>query len=125
MTARYSIGIDLGTTASALAYVPLADDAQARVLTVAQWEAADALVEATTLPSFLCFPEDALATQLRGKVPETQGWIVGRLVKSVPDRSPERFAHSRLTGANLVKPGTPFNRSGILYHGVDVTHFIG
>ncbi len=94
MTARYSIGIDLGTTTSALAYVPLADDAQARVLTVAQWEAADALVEATTLPSFLCFPEDALATQLRGKVPETQGWIVGRLARRRAGETPGRVVRS-------------------------------
>ena len=66
MTARFSIGIDLGTTSSALAYVPLTADARADVLNVAQWDTADALVEVATLPSFLYFPEDALATQLRG-----------------------------------------------------------
>ena len=94
MTARFSIGIDLGTTGSALAYVPLAGDAHANVLNVAQWETADALVEATTLPSFLYFPEDALAAQLRGKVPETQGWIVGRLARRRAGEIPGRVVRS-------------------------------
>ena len=38
MTARFSIGIDLGTTNSALAYVPLTGDAQPEVLAISQWE---------------------------------------------------------------------------------------
>ena len=67
MTAHYSIGIDLGTTSSALAYVPLIGDAQPEVLNLPQWETPDTLVEAPTLPSFLYLPEDALAAQLRGR----------------------------------------------------------
>ena len=94
MTARFSIGIDLGTTSSALAYVPLTADARADVLNVAQWETADALVEAATLPSFLYFPEDALAAQLRGKVPEAQGWIVGRLARRRAGEIPGRVVRS-------------------------------
>src|SRR5215475_7718514 len=94
MTARFSIGIDLGTTSSALAYVPLAGDVQANVLTVAQWETADSLVEATTLPSFLYFPESALAAQLRGKIPETQGWIAGRLARRRAGEIPGRVVRS-------------------------------
>ena len=50
MTARFSIGIDLGTTSSALAYVPLTSDAPPIVLAIPQWETPDALVAATTLP---------------------------------------------------------------------------
>ena len=61
MAARFSIGIDLGTTSSALAYVPLAGDTQPEVLAVSQWETPDTLVEAPTLPSFLYLPEDAFA----------------------------------------------------------------
>ena len=94
MTARFSIGIDLGTTGSALAYVPLAGDAHANVLNVAQWETSDALVEATTLPSFLYFPEDALAEQLRGRVPETRDWIVGRLARRRAGEIPGRVVRS-------------------------------
>ena len=94
MTARFSIGIDLGTTGSALAYVPLAGDAHANVLNVAQWETSDALIEAMTLPSFLYFPEDALAEQLHGRVPETPGWIVGRLARRRAGEIPGRVVRS-------------------------------
>ena len=74
MTARFSIGIDLGTTSSALAYVPLTGDAPPEVLAVSQWQTPDALVEVPTLPSFLYLPKDALATQLRaGFLEQTDG----------------------------------------------------
>jgi molecular chaperone DnaK (HSP70) len=53
MAARFSIGVDLGTTNSALAYVPLTGDAKPEVLAVPQWEGPATLVEAPTLPSFL------------------------------------------------------------------------
>ena len=94
MTARFSIGIDLGTTSSALAYVPLTGDAQPEVLAVPQWETPDALVEAPTLPSFLYLPEDALAAQLRGKVPGTQEWIAGRLARRRAGETPGRVVRS-------------------------------
>ena len=94
MTARYSIGIDLGTTNSALAYVPLAGDARAEALAVPQWETPGTLVEAPTLPSFLYFPEDALAEQLRGRVAGTQGWIAGRLARRRAGETPGRVVRS-------------------------------
>lgn len=94
MTARFSIGIDLGTTSSVLAYVALIGDAQPEVLAVAQWETPDALVEAPTLPSFLYLPEDAIAAQLRGIVPGTQGWIAGRLARRRAGETPGRVVRS-------------------------------
>jgi molecular chaperone DnaK (HSP70) len=94
MTARFSIGIDLGTTSSALAYVPLAGVAQPEVLAVAQWDTPTALVEAVTLPSFLYKPEDAIATQLRGNVPGTQEWIAGRLARRRAGETPGRVVRS-------------------------------
>jgi molecular chaperone DnaK (HSP70) len=94
MTARFSIGIDLGTTSSALAYVPLTGDARPEILTILQWETPDALVEAPTLPSFLYLPEDTLATQLRGKVPGTFGWIAGRLARRRASETPGRVVRS-------------------------------
>ena len=66
--ARFSIGIDLGTTNSALAYAPLNGDAPPEKLPVRQWETPETLVEVARLPSFLYLPEDAFAQQLRGKV---------------------------------------------------------
>jgi molecular chaperone DnaK (HSP70) len=94
MAARFSIGIDLGTTNSALAYVPLSSDAQPEVLAVAQWEGPATLVEAPTLPSFLYLPEDALAAELRGKVPGTEGWIAGRLAHRRAGETPGRVVRS-------------------------------
>ncbi len=94
MTARFSIGIDLGTTNSALAYVPLAGDEPPGALAIPQWETADTLVDAPTLPSFLYLPEDALAVQLRGRATGTQGWIAGRLARRRAGETPGRVARS-------------------------------
>jgi hypothetical protein len=68
-TARFTIGIDLGTTNSALAYAPLNGDAAPEAPPIRQWETLETLVEVPMLPSFLYLPEDALAQQLRGKLP--------------------------------------------------------
>jgi molecular chaperone DnaK (HSP70) len=94
MTARFSIGIDLGTTSAALAFVPLAVDAPAEVLAVAQLEAPDTLVEASTLPSFLYLAEEVLAEQLRGRATETNGWIVGLLARRRAGEMPGRVVRS-------------------------------
>ena len=64
MAARFSIGIDLGTTNSALAFVPLTGDAYPEALVISQWESPAALTEATTLPSFLYLQENERAVDL-------------------------------------------------------------
>src|SRR6516165_6515586 len=93
--ARFSIGIDLGTTNSALAYAPLAGDAAPEALPIQQWETPETLVEVPMLPSFLYLPEDALAQQLHGKVPEgPQAWIVGRLARRRAAEMPGRVVRS-------------------------------
>ena len=94
MTARFSIGIDLGTTNSALAYVLLGGDGRPQVLSIPQWETQETLVEAPTLPSFLYLPEDAVAAQLRGRVPGNQAWIVGRLAQRRAGETPGRVVRS-------------------------------
>ena len=55
MTARFIVGIDLGTTHSALAYVDTADgdEARVRVLPIAQLVARGTVAERELLPSFL------------------------------------------------------------------------
>jgi molecular chaperone DnaK (HSP70) len=92
--ARFSIGIDLGTTNSALAYAPLNGDAQPETLPIPQWETPETLVEAPMLPSFLYLPADALAQRPRGKMPETQAWIVGRLARRRAAEMPGRVVRS-------------------------------
>ena len=92
--ARFSIGVDLGTTNSALAYVPLSGDAQPEALFVPQWESPGALSEATTLPSFLYLPEDGRSAELPGKVQGTEGWIAGRLARRRAGETPGRVVRS-------------------------------
>src|SRR3954454_20446309 len=94
MTTRFSIGIDLGTTNSALAYVPLVGGELPGALAIPQWETAATVVEAPTLPSFLYLPEDALAAQLGGKVTGAQGWIAGRLARRRAGEMPGRVVRS-------------------------------
>jgi molecular chaperone DnaK (HSP70) len=94
MTAKFSIGIDLGTTSSALAFLPLAGDARPEVLAVTQWDTPDTLVEASTLPSFLYRPEDALAEQLRSRATGTNTWIAGRLARRRAGETPGRVVRS-------------------------------
>ena len=94
MAARFSIGVDLGTTNSALAYVPLTGDAQPEALAIPQWESPAALVEAPTLPSFLYLPEDGRAAELPGRVPGTEGWIAGRLARRRAGETPGRVVRS-------------------------------
>jgi molecular chaperone DnaK (HSP70) len=92
--ARFSIGVDLGTTNSALAYVSLAGDAHPEALLVSQWESPTALVEAPTLPSFLYLPENERPPDLPGRVPGAEGWIVGRLARVRAGETPGRVVRS-------------------------------
>ena len=62
--ARFSIGIDLGTTNCAVAFVPLDHEARSELLAVPQWETLSSVVESPTLPSFLYIPEEAVAAQI-------------------------------------------------------------
>ena len=93
--ARYSIGIDLGTTNSALAYAPLNGDAPPVPLLIQQWDTPETLVEVPILPSFLYLPDDALAQRLRDKVLGVpQAWIVGRLARRRAPEMPGRVVRS-------------------------------
>lgn len=58
---RYAIGIDLGTSNCALAYVECAFPSNLQVLEIPQWEAPERLVKGTLLPSFLFLRPDGQA----------------------------------------------------------------
>jgi molecular chaperone DnaK (HSP70) len=90
--ARFSIGIDLGTTNSVLAFVPLDGEAEPEILRIPQWESPTSLINETTLPSFLYLPEDAVAAQLRGRTIGAGEWIVGRLARRKAGETPGRVA---------------------------------
>ncbi len=92
--ARFSVGIDLGTTNSVLAFVPLDGDGTSEILTIPQWDSLTAMVDAPALPSFLYLPEDAVRAQLRGDGGGEGAWVAGRLARSRAAESPGRVAHS-------------------------------
>ena len=94
MAARFSIGVDLGHHQFGPRLRPTDRRCQPEVLAVPQWEGPATLVEAPTLPSFLYLPEDALAAELRGRVPGTAGWIVGRLARRRAAEMPGRVVRS-------------------------------
>ncbi len=92
--ARFSIGIDLGTTNSAMAFVPLDGAAASEVFQVPQWESVGGLADAPTLPSFLYLPDDALAAEIGAGGGALGPWIVGRLARKRAAEAPARVAHS-------------------------------
>src|SRR4030088_3286168 len=94
---RYAVGIDLGTTNSALAYVDLdARPRRLRVMEIAQLVAPGDVARRPTLPSFLylpgehglpagaaALPWDPGARDVAGELARTQGALVpGRLISS-------------------------------------------
>ena len=90
---RFSIGIDLGTTNSALAFLQQRD-ARVEVLEVPQWDTLASMARASTLPSFLYLPEEAVAAQLRRHIEGGSEWVAGRLARRRASEVPGRVAHS-------------------------------
>src|SRR5258708_8561352 len=91
--AKFSIGIDLGTTNCAMAFAPL-DTANPHPETflIPQWETVTGFSEASTLPSFLYLPTDQEAAQMSNT--GTEKWVPGRLARRKPVGSPGPVAHS-------------------------------
>jgi molecular chaperone DnaK (HSP70) len=92
--ARFAIGIDLGTTNSALAFAPLVGEGKPEVLLVPQWEGLASLAEKPTLPSSLYLPEEAVAAHLRGEEVVAGQWIVGLFARMKTSETPGRVVHS-------------------------------
>lgn len=95
-SARYSIGIDLGTTNCAMAYCKLdKEDAVSEVFAIPQWESLDLLADSNTLPSFLYLPTEPEAALLSGaQAGRGTGWISGRFARKRAGETPGRVAHS-------------------------------
>jgi molecular chaperone DnaK (HSP70) len=92
--ARFAIGIDLGTTNSALAFAPLVGEGTPEVLLIPQWGGLATLTEKSTLPSFLYLPEEAIAAHLRGEEVGAGQWIVGLFARMNASEAPGRVVHS-------------------------------
>ena len=93
--AKFSIGIDLGTTNCAMAFESL-DEAPSRteVFPISQLETVTAFVEDSTLPSFLYLPPKKEIDNLPGADSQSDRWIPGRLARKKAAESPGRVAHS-------------------------------
>ena len=92
--ARFAIGIDLGTTNSALAFAPLVGERTPEVLLVPQWQGLASLTEKPTLPSFLYLPDEVVAAHLRGEEVGAGQWIVGHFARMKASEAPGRVVHS-------------------------------
>nr|MDQ3003320.1 molecular chaperone DnaK [Fibrobacterota bacterium] len=98
---RFSIGIDLGTSNCALAYVDLREkDAPSRILEIPQWDTAERSVTLAVLPSFAYYPRGgmpgATAVESAGTAPvDPKGrQVVGLLARNVSVQEPGRVAFS-------------------------------
>jgi molecular chaperone DnaK (HSP70) len=91
---RFSIGIDLGTTNCALAFVPLDDEARSEIFDIPQWDTLFAIAESPALPSFLYLPDEAAAAQIQNGKTGNEEWVVGRLARKKAVESPGRVVHS-------------------------------
>jgi molecular chaperone DnaK (HSP70) len=93
--AKFSIGIDLGTTNCAMAFEALDEKpSQTEVFPISQLETITAFVEASTLPSFLYLPPKEEINDLAGADADSNRWIPGRLARKKAAESPGRVAHS-------------------------------
>jgi molecular chaperone DnaK (HSP70) len=91
---KFSIGVDLGTSNSVLAFSPLSGDGGSQVLAISQWDTPSTVMDSVTLPSFLYLPEDAVAAQIRDLGPLSSGWVVGRLARRKTSETPGRVVQS-------------------------------
>lgn len=117
--ARYSIGIDLGTTHCALSYVDLAasdgDAAAQQVLPIAQLSSPGAVASPELLPSFLYLPHEGELAAGDLSLPWTasRDYAVGEMARSRGAGTPIRLVSSAKSW--LCHPGVD-RRAAILPH---------
>lgn len=119
--ARFSIGIDLGTTSSVMAYQSMQGNAGSEVFPVTQWLSRANVGESATLPSFLYLPEPALAERFVGDAKRKDPWIIGHLARARAAESPGRVVHSAKSwlchhAADRTAPFLPFASEEIAHN---------
>lgn len=94
--AKFSIGIDLGTTNCAMAFEALDGNGSesSEVLPISQWETLTGFSDATTLPSFLYLPSEREAVRMLGEGAAQGEWIPGRFARKQAAEFPGRVVHS-------------------------------
>ena len=91
---KFSIGIDLGTSNSVLAFSSLSGAGDSEVLAIPQWDTPSTVTDSSMVPSFLYLPEEAIAAQIRGRGLGSSEWVVGRLAQRKASETPGRVAQS-------------------------------
>ncbi|MEO5328972.1 MAG: hsp70 family protein [Magnetococcus sp. THC-1_WYH] len=119
--ARYSIGIDLGTTSSVMAFQSLQGKAVSEVFPVVQWLSRANVGESDTLPSFLYLPEAALAAQFAGDKSGRDSWIIGHLARAKAAETPGRVVNSAKSwlchhAADRTASFLPFGSEELAHH---------
>ena len=115
--ARYSVGIDLGTTNSAMACADLAGEDAIEILAIPQLVNAGEVSEGSLLPSFLYvagefdFPTDSL--RLPWPDDAARRWVVGELARKRGSENPSRLVASAKSwlsyaGASRTSPILPW-----------------
>ncbi|MFT4901602.1 MAG: molecular chaperone DnaK (HSP70) [Lentimonas sp.] len=97
MAARYFIGIDLGTSNCALAYIDSKDpDARTQVFSIPQFESLDSVQAHSTLPSFTYYLSDSDIALLQSDSADTwsRQTVVGRYAQKCAASAPERTISS-------------------------------
>lgn len=93
MASKYSVGIDLGTTNSVLAYAPLdVERAEIKVLPIEQVVAPNQIEARDGLPSFLYLPDESEIASGALAMPESnpRDPVVGTYARHISSEQPER-----------------------------------
>ncbi|KAA1260030.1 Chaperone protein DnaK [Rubripirellula obstinata] len=91
MNARYSVGIDLGTTNSVVSYTLLDEDADLKLLRIPQVIQPGQIESRDSLPSFLYLPRDGELESLQTSFePNPAAGVVGAYAKSQAAENPQR-----------------------------------
>lgn len=112
--ARYSVGIDLGTTHCVLSYLPLnQEDVPApQVMRIPQLVAAGQVEALDALPSFLFLPHEAQFESQQLTLPwQQQHTLVGQFARDLGNKTPDRIVSS---AKSWLCHGQVDRRSGIL-----------
>jgi molecular chaperone DnaK (HSP70) len=110
-SAKFCIGIDLGTTNCVMAFASLeSPNAPSELFFVPQWEGFAQYAEASALPSFLYFPSDAESSQMQSSGGSPGEWIPGRFARKRAAEAPSRVVHSAKSwlSHHAADPGAPF-----------------
>ncbi len=91
MNPRYSIGIDLGTTNSVVAFAPIDEAAELQVLKIPQWVGPGEIESRLSLPSFLYLPREGEVESLRNEfTPDPALGVAGVFARSQAADNPQR-----------------------------------